>query len=969
VSCAGTSDCVCGCCSGTSVQTPQSEGKLPGLPAIVYRTGSWATFRESMLARLSSADYPALAGLRTRDSDDFSIALLDAGSVMLDILTFYQERLANESYLRTAAQLQSLTELARLIGYQPAPGVGSLVYLSFSLSSAPGSPTDPTTQAITIPKGTQVQSVPAQNQTPQTFETFADILAKADWNALPVQTGIPWIPQKKEVSVYLEGTATQLQPGDAILIVGDERVQNGSTNNQWDLRIVTSVTADTLKGRTYVTWGEGLGGGGVSPASQNPKFYALRQRASLFGYNAVNPLMLTPGIRWQLRSLLNPGRSEWLFGKSSDGSNLVTENLVDLDAVYSKLAVGGWLALIAPDASVTRSPSGSIILCHIESVTSISRSDYSMSAKITRVGADSQPSLDTYYNGPHLNGTRHTSVLTQSEELPAAERPLTYPLYGSRLDLQGVRVDLAAVHAVAIYGKRQKLQVNAGVNNLTFKADDESSDLPLKPGDVITLLGPRELPLDSDGTIPDWKTFTGSPIMRVFDPSGRAGTLGAPISSFTLVPASSKDPVIQEFALVSSVSMQTVPYPRTRIQLNAELLNCYDRTATTVNANVGLASQGMSVTEILGSGQAYTPNQKFSLKQTPLTFVQAPTATGRLSTLEVRANSVAWKEKASLYQQGGSAQVFATLNQPSGNTDILFGDGVEGATLPTGQNNIQASYRIGSGLSGNVGAGSITTLIDRPPGVSGVNNPSAATGAQDSQSVADIRANAPLSVLTLGRAVSITDYQNFAQSFAGIAKAHAIWIPSGPGRGVFVTVAAAGGSALPSGNPTLGNLISALHDYGNPLIPITAVSFLETFFNFSADIKYDPAYDAAAVKASVLAQLRQNYSFNARTFGQGVSVDEIEAFIQGVPGVIAVNVTSFTLGPTSNAGDHASEGWSVSAYNDWLVGQVTLERPHPPTPTRICPYLPIASTDGPIYAAEILVLDPNPKNVMLGVLP
>jgi hypothetical protein len=946
------------------VQTPQGESNLPGLPAIVYRTGSWATFRESMLARLPSAEYPALAGLKTRDSDDFSIALLDAGSVMLDVLTFYQERLANESYLRTATQIQSLTELARLIGYQPAPGVGSSVFLSFSLSSTPGSPSDPTTQAITIPKGTQVQSVPAQNQTPQTFETAADILAKADWNALPVQTGVPWIPHSHDVSVYLQGTATQLQPGDAILIVGDERVQKGSANNQWDLRIVTSVEADTLKGRTYVTWGEGLGGGGVSPANQNPKFFALRQRAALFGYNALNPLMLTGTIQWHLKDFLNRVRSEWLFGQSSDGSNLVTENLVDLDAVYSKLAVGGWLALIVPDASVSRSPAGFISLCRIESVTSISRSDYSMSAKITRVGTDSQPNLATYYDG-----TRHTSVLTQSEELPVAEQPLTYPLYGSLLDLQGVRVDLVAVQAVAIYGKRQKLQVNIGVNTLSFAPDDESGDLTLKPGDVITLLGPRQLPLDSDGTIPDWTTFNVMRILRVLDPSGRAGTLAAPLTNFTLVPASSKDPVVQEFALVSSVSVETDLYPRTRIHLNSELLNCYDRTATTVNANVGLASQGMSVTEILGGGQAYTPNQKFSLKQTPLAFVQAPTATGRLSSLQVTANSVAWKEVTSLYEQGASAQVFATLNQPGGNTDVLFGDGVEGATLPTGQNNIQANYRIGSGLSGNVAAGSITTLIDRPLGVSGVNNPSAATGGQDPQAVNDIRANAPLSVLTLGRAVSITDYQNFAQSFAGIAKAYAIWIPSGPGRGVFVTVAAAGGSALPPRNPTLGNLISALHDYGNPLIPITAVSFLETLFSFSGDIKYDPAYDATAVKASVLAQLRQSYSFSARSFGQGVSVDELEAFIQGVPGVIAVNVTNFTLGPTSNAGDLASEGWSVSAYNDWLLGQVTLERPHPPTQTRICPYLPVANPDGLLYPAEILVLDPNPKNVALGVLP
>ena len=65
-----------------------------------------------MLARLSSSDYPALAALKTRDDDDFSIALLDATAVVLDILTFYQERLANESYLRTATQLYSLTSSA-----------------------------------------------------------------------------------------------------------------------------------------------------------------------------------------------------------------------------------------------------------------------------------------------------------------------------------------------------------------------------------------------------------------------------------------------------------------------------------------------------------------------------------------------------------------------------------------------------------------------------------------------------------------------------------------------------------------------------------------------------------------------------------------------------------------------------------------------------------------------------------------
>src|SRR5579862_72406 len=245
--------CTCGCCAGTSVQTPGGEYNLPGLPAVAYRTGTWATFKESMLARLSSADHPALSDLRTRDDDDFSIALIDAAAVMLDILTFYQERLANENYLRTATQRDSLTQLSRLIGYQPSPGVSASTYLAFTLSAAPGLPANPGTTAITIPTGTQVQSVPAPGQTPQSFQTSAAILGKPDWNALPVQTGVAWLPQTGDTSVYLQGTATQLQPGDAFLIVGDERLGDASSNH-WDLRLVSTVQPDTVNQRTLVTW-------------------------------------------------------------------------------------------------------------------------------------------------------------------------------------------------------------------------------------------------------------------------------------------------------------------------------------------------------------------------------------------------------------------------------------------------------------------------------------------------------------------------------------------------------------------------------------------------------------------------------------------------------------------------------------------------------------------------------------------
>ena len=54
------------------------------------------------------AKYPALRALTTRDNSDPTIAVLDAFAVMGDVLTFYQERIANEGYLRTATERRSI---------------------------------------------------------------------------------------------------------------------------------------------------------------------------------------------------------------------------------------------------------------------------------------------------------------------------------------------------------------------------------------------------------------------------------------------------------------------------------------------------------------------------------------------------------------------------------------------------------------------------------------------------------------------------------------------------------------------------------------------------------------------------------------------------------------------------------------------------------------------------------------------
>jgi hypothetical protein len=965
--CTCSAGCTCGCCSGTSVQTPQPITNLPGQLAIAYRTGTWAQFNESMLARLSSASYPALTQLKTRDNDDFTIAFLDASAVMLDILSFYQERLANESYLLTAQQLQSLTELSYLIGYQPAPGVSASVYLAFTLTTTPNAASDPATAPITIPASTQVQSVPAQGQTPQTFETSAAVPAKPDWNALQVLAAVPWAYSSAATGggMYLQGTATQLNPGDLILMLGAERSAD-KPHQDWSVQFLTTVTVDTSNNRTWIEWSPPLEPS--SPLSTLvPQIFAFRQRAALFGYNSIKPYMVSSNNlpHFPVKS------GDWDLQLSS------TIYTIDLDSVYSKIAADSWVVLM-------QQPNYHF-LYQATNVATVSRSDFALSGKTTRITLDTTNDLNDY-------NARKAIVFAQTDPLTPALQPLDHPLYGTLIDIAVLRPDLINATVIAISGTAQKISLNSYPStNLEFVPDQEGlNPVDVNPGDTYTLIEPPALPFNKDGSIPSWSASSYALTLKVTDASGRTGTLqggnnGAVplyLSYFSLAPPSSTDPQISECVLVTQTvgvmpclpTGATAPNswtPHTQFQLTNPTLNCYCRATATVNANVATATAGASVTEIMGNGTAATPNQSFTLRQPPLTYVQASTPNGRQSTVTVRASGVAWTEVPTLYDQQPTAQVYQIQNQSDGTSDVIFGDGVEGATLPTGQNNVIGYYRTGSGAAGNVASGAITTLMQRPLGVSGVTNPQAATGGTDPESIDDVRSNAPQTVLTLGRAVSIADYQNFAATFAGIAEAYAIWIPSGTSRGIFITVAADGGADLPPSNLTLTNLIKALQTYNNPLIPVSVVSFMETLFGFSAEIMYDPSYSQPAVEATVWQTLTTEFSFANRTFGQGVSADEIATVIQGVAGVIAVNVTGLTPLQSSTAGDLAnlSGGFTVSNWNTWMSQQVpSVPRPNTDTTGRICPYIPVPSTQGRPLPAEILVLSPDPTQVTLGVM-
>ena len=898
MSCVGPPDCVCGCCAGITQETPGRISNRAGLSSIDYRVARFAEFKATMLARLSSSDYPALQPLRTRSDDDFSIALLDSTAMVLDVLTFYQERLANESYLRTAQDRDSVLQLAALVAYALNPGVAAQTSLAFSLKSGAA--------PVTVPIGTQVQSVPVSGQVAQTFETIEAITARSDWCAMAVQTTETWMPRAGDTFVYLAGTSTKLDPGDVILIVGDERT-NQWWNNQWDARVVLTVTPDKTLNRTLVTWNEGLGSpsGSVGPAQRNPKVFVFRQKAALFGYNAINPNLLnnTSGYP-QLGSAITPNPPT--TGVAWAWTNYALGSTIDLDSAYPRITQGGWIVLVVPDTpNPARSLPGFVTLYRIDSVSQIARSDFALSAKITSIVPDTRENFGSY-------PLPTTLALAQSEDLAVAPQPLLYPLYGPTIDFAALIFGLVPGQSVALSGQRQKVQIATSATGLSLVLADGTLRT-LSPGDVLTLTAgisylangaQTYLPPADFGDQLLGRESPGQLVVQVQDRDGTSGVLTQGSSgtnpwtypsALMLVPADKNDPVVQEIALISSQSdAVTLTRDRTSIALSASLQNCYDRTTVKLNANVAAATHGASVSEILGSGAASLANQSFKLKQSPVTYVSASTPSGGQSTLQVRVDELLWNQLGTLYGAAPTDRDYAAPLSNDGSTTVLFGDGVEGARLPTGQNNVRAQYRVGLGTAGNVGAGSLSNLLDRPLGVTGVANPEAATGGADPQSIDDARANVPLFALTLGRAVSLEDYQNFSRAFAGIAKARADWIGSGPQRGILVTVAGVNGATVDASSTTYLHLAGALRAYGDPFVPITLQSYNPATFTLGLDVDVAADADPTVVLPAVEAALRGFYSFANRGFGQSVSVDEIDVVVQGVAGVVALNLRALT---------------------------------------------------------------------------
>ncbi|MFO1161122.1 MAG: putative baseplate assembly protein [Reyranellaceae bacterium] len=815
----------CACCDGITAETPQGIFNRSGLSAIGYRIGDYAQFRASLHAALSSSALSPLPLLRTRDDDDFTIGLIDAFSCSADVLTFYQERIANESWLRTSVERVSLQEMGKLVGYRLRPGVAAETWLAFAIDTPPTAPPTLAPEpgnfvtgvpaTLTLDKGTKVQSVPGPNEKPQTFE-LVEVLgdARAAWNAMTPWLGEAYVLAAGDREAWLAGLATNLKAGDALLFVGSEFFADDKNDN-WDFHLITAVEPDPPRNRTRVTWARGLGAADLSssPPAQ-PFVFAMRKRSGAFGNNAPIWRSMDPDFRagyverfggaaddgeWPhfTISTRTPGAN----GGSVDLDQLQSEIAADVSAdvtrrSFAVLARGGFNRPSGPYPSGTR-----LELYRVTGTTEISRAEFALSTKVTRLELSGE-NLESFF----FRRVRQTTVYSKSEIMPLGQRPVTTAVSGDRIPVEVVGADLSPGRRLIVRGRK----------------------------------------------------------------------------------ASDRAPVVVQATLVA---VHRVDDQRSELEITPPLADDLVRDSVVVHANVALASHGESVTQVLGAGNAGKSFQQFELKQLPLTYRAAANEIGAAAELTLRIGGVAWKELPTLYGAKPTDRVFALTTDEQGRLFVGFGDGLDGARLPSGVNNVQAVYRKGIGEDGNVAANSLTQLMTRPLGLKSVANPLAAEGGTDPEPASAARRTIPLTTRTLGRAVSVLDYEDFARAFSGIAKAQARVLNVHAGVTVAITLAAPEGEVITSASPVWQHLLAALKASGDPHVAVTLLSLQTSTFRLGIRVKVDPDYETTEVLADVEAALRAHFSFDARDLGAPVHQSDVIATAQAVPGVAAVDMT------------------------------------------------------------------------------
>ena len=332
------------------------------------------------------------------------------------------------------------------------------------------------------------------------------------------------------------------------------------------------------------------------------------------------------------------------------------------------------------------------------------------------------------------------------------------------------------------------------------------------------------------------------------------------------------------------------------------------------SATVGVVEGFTIYNEDLGSSNG-TPRQTFKLAYPSVIS----------GSISITAGGKPFTYASSLLDYGMMDYVFSTFNDADGSTYVTFGDGING-TVPAAAAQIVATYRSGTGSSGNVPAGVITNQLTNTVSGVKVTNLTAATGGADEEATDSIRVNAPKALRALGRAISLSDYSSLALMYPGVAKAVA---DASSLNSVTLYVSPSGDPGV-SGTTTttaFNTLATALYtfftDRGAPNSSLTILPPTYVPLDIAMTVRVLPQYQQTTVTSNLLTTLRSLVAVDNSFFADVIPVQYLmkaAANVQGIDYVtvdilkkqVNINITSWTKsGTTVTLNTASAHGYST----------------------------------------------------------
>jgi len=403
-------------------------------------------------------------------------------------------------------------------------------------------------------------------------------------------------------------------------------------------------------------------------------------------------------------------------------------------------------------------------------------------------------------------------------------------------------------------------------------------------------------------------------------------------------------PVIRADPLTGTTVLDISWYVQDALPFQLSLREFSNGAASVARANVALADHGRTFADEpldpprVPATERYRPvlRQVGLTQRSPYVHDEARRASAAEATIQdprtvapdivLVGEGEMWLPRRDLLASDRFGPEFVVEIEEDRSAHLRFGDDVLGRAPAAGAS-FSATYRVGNGSAGNVGAGSIARVVSHLAGITAVRNPLTAKGGTDPEPLDQVRLYAPQAFRTQERAITAADYGIAAQRHPEVQRAAATRRWTGSWYTMFVTVDRLQGRSVDSAFESdmrahLERFRLAGHD-----LEIDAPRFVP--LDIALTICVAPGFYRSIVKQALLERFssvdlpsgqRGFFHPDNFTFGQPVFLSQIVAAAMATPGVYWVDADDTPPKP------NRFQRWGQPARGEVAAGRISMGR-------------------------------------------